>query len=67
VQAIIDFFRSEMGRRVTAWILVCLSGAAKGGLLPLDYAIPIVGLTTGHVLLMLGVGVGSTSGSSTRQ
>jgi len=67
MQKLIDFFQSEMGRRITAWILVCLSGAAKGGLLPLDYAIPVIGLTTGQVLLMAGVGVGATSGSSSRK
>jgi hypothetical protein len=67
MQSVIVFFQSEMGRRVLAWLLVCLSGAAKGGLLPLDYAIPLIGLTTGQLLLMLGVGVATTAGSASRQ
>ena len=67
MQAILSFFQSEMGRRVGAWLLVCLSGAAQGGIIPLDYAIPLIGLTTGQALLMAGVAVGATSGSSSRK
>jgi hypothetical protein len=63
---IIAFFQSEMGRRILAWILVCLGGAANGGILPLDYAIPVIGLTTGQLFTMLGIGVATTSGSSSR-
>ena len=64
---IIAFFQSEMGRRIGTWLLVCLSGAATGGVLPLDYAIPMIGLTTGQVFGMLGIGIASTSGSSSRK
>jgi len=67
MQTILSFFQSEMGRRVGTWLLVCLGGATQGGILPLDYAIPFIGLTTGQVLLMLGVSVGATSGSSSRK
>ena len=67
MQAILSFFQSEFGRRVGTWLLVCLGGAAQGGVLPLDYAIPVIGLTTGQLLTMLGVGVAATAGSSSRK
>jgi len=64
---LLSFFQSEFGRRVGTWALVALGGAAQGGLIPLDYAIPILGLTTGQLLTMLGVGVAATAGSSSRR
>ena len=64
---LMSFFQSEFGRRVGTWLLVCLGGAAQGGVLPLDYAIPFLGLTTGQLLTMLGVGVAATAGSSSRR
>jgi len=67
MQAILNFFQSEFGRRVGTWLLVCLGGAAQGGVLPIDYAIPILGITTGKLLTMLGIGVAATAGSSSRK
>jgi hypothetical protein len=48
-------------------MLGALSLAAKGGLLPLDYAIPGFGLTTGEILMYLGLGVATTAGSASRK
>jgi hypothetical protein len=67
MQAILSFFQSEMGRRVGTWLLVALGAAAQGGVLPLDYAIPVIGITTGKLLTMLGIGVAATAGSSSRK
>ena len=64
---IIAWFKSETGRRYTAFGLVMLSQAAGAGIIPLDYAIPFTGMTTGQVLLMLGIGTAATSGSATRK
>lgn len=63
---VVAWFKSETGRRVVAIGSVVLSALAQSGQLPLDYAIPWLGLTTGQVLGYLGVGVAATSGSSTR-
>ena len=67
MQALLNFFQSEFGRRVGTWALVALGAAAQGGVLPLDYAIPILGITTGKLLTMLGIGVAATAGSSSRK
>lgn len=67
MRSVLGFFQSEMGRRVGAWMLGALSLAAKGGLLPLDYAIPGFGLTTGEILMYLGLGVATTAGSASRK
>jgi hypothetical protein len=67
MQALVEFFQSEFGRRVGTWLLVVLGGAAQGGIIPLDYAIPVLGITTGKLLTMLGIGVAATAGSSTRK
>ena len=64
---IIGFFQSEFGRRLSAWALGALSLATQGGLVPLDYAIPFLGITTGQLFMFLGLGVASTSGSSARK
>ena len=64
---IIAFFQSEMGRRITAWVCTALAAAAQGGVLPLDYAIPGLGITTGQLLMFLGIGVATTAGSSARK
>jgi len=66
LKAIIAFFHAEMGRRALAIGTVVLSTAAARGMIPLDYAIPFTGMTTADVLMMLGIGVASTSGSSSR-
>ena len=64
---VIAFFQSEMGRRITAWICVAISAAAQGGVIPLDYAIPGLGITTAQLLMFLGIGTAATAGSSSRK
>jgi len=67
MQALLNFFQSEFGRRVGTWALVALGQAAQSGIIPLDYAIPFLGFTTGQLLTMLGIGVAATAGSSSRR
>ena len=64
---IVDFFKSEFGRRLTTWLLVALGAAANAGIIPLDYGIPILGITTGQLFTLLGIGVAATAGSSSRK
>ena len=64
---IVDFFKSEFGRRLTTWLLVTLGAAVTGGIIPLDYGIPILGITTGQLFTTLGIGVAATAGSSSRK
>jgi hypothetical protein len=64
---LLGFFSSELGRRLIAIGSVILSALAQSGHLPLDYAIPHLGLTTGQILGYLGIGVAATSGSNSRK
>ena len=67
MNSVIAFFQSEQGRRLGTWLLVCLGALANGGVVPLDYGIPVLGITTGQLFTILGIGVAATAGSSTRK
>jgi len=67
MQTVIAFLQSEMGRRILAWMCAALAAAAQGGVLPLDYAIPGLGITTGQLLTFLGIGAAATAGSASRK
>jgi hypothetical protein len=59
--------QSENGRRMITVALIVLSALAQGGVIPIDYAIPGFGLTTGELLGYAGVATAATAGSSTRK
>jgi hypothetical protein len=65
MNAVMQWFQSEMGRRVLVWASGALSLAVQGGILPLDY--PIGPWSLGQLLQFLGIGVAATAGSSTRR
>jgi len=66
-QRLLAFGRSEMGRRVGAGLLAAAGGAIQGGKVPLDFAVPLTGLSLGEILPLIGVAVAATAGSSTRK
>lgn len=67
MNAVVAWFQSEQGRRVTAWCLAALGALVQGGVIPLDMAIPGIGVSVGQVLPLLGITVAATSGSQTRK
>jgi hypothetical protein len=58
---------SEQGRRIIAWALAAIGALVQGGVLPLDMAIPGLGLSLGKLLELLGIGVATVSGSQSRK
>lgn len=67
MQQVIAFLQSEQGRRLVVWISTALGLLIQGGVIPLDYAIPGLGITTGQAFVATGLSVAATSGSSTRK
>lgn len=64
---LIEFTKSETGRRMWTWALGALGLAAQGGLLPIDMPIPVLNVSLGQLLMFLGVSVAATAGSQTRR
>jgi len=67
MRKIIEFCTSEKGRRLLAIGFVILSKLVEGGVIPLDFAVPGLGITTGEMFLAMGIGVAATSGSASRK
>jgi hypothetical protein len=67
MNAILKWLTSEQGRRVGAWLLTAIGALIQGGAIPLDAAIPGLGISVGRLLPMLGIGLATVSGSNTRK
>lgn len=61
--SIIDFYNSPRGRWIVRVVQIVLGALAQGGVIPIDYAIPGIGLTVGQVLVFTGIGTPSAPGS----
>lgn len=64
---ILAWLSSEQGRRITAWALAALGALIQGGVIPLDAAVPGLGISVGKLLEVFGIGVATVAGSQTRK
>lgn len=55
MNSIIDFYNSPRGRWLTTVLLTVIGALAQSGAIPVDYAIPGLGMTVGQVLVYLGI------------
>lgn len=61
MQRIIDFYNSPTGRKIVNWGLMAFGLLLQGGLIPLDTAVPILHVSLGTLLALVGARLPSVS------
>ncbi len=61
MQAIIDFYNSPLGRKIINWGVTSFGLLISGGIIPLDAAIPVLHISVGTLLTVVGLRLPSHS------